>query len=563
MGVLRHASHITINIVLILGLPALAAAQLSPGKLSRAHEKFEGVRQCTSCHELGDQTVGPKCLACHQEIATRVAAGRGLHAAAGHEQCATCHVEHQGRVFDLVHWPAGPKAFDHATAGWPLEGAHRKLECRTCHRADLLQDLSLVRDRGKNPGRTYLGLGTACLDCHRDEHRGQFERACTDCHGKDAWKPAAGFDHAKSDFKLEGKHREAACDRCHPVSTETVEGAADSWRRYRPVAHDGCADCHQDPHAGSLGDDCARCHDSASWRRVAGGAFDHDRTRYPLRGRHAALKCDACHRADAPRNSLVYARCDGCHRERHPAAADGRTFDACSRCHTVDRFAPSSFTVARHDSTNFDLTGAHLAVPCSACHAPARKGAPTPLQRPAAACTDCHRDPHAGTSTADQAESGCRLCHDASSWRAVAYDHGRTRFPLVGKHAATACRACHAPPGARAAADSLRFRPTPERCDACHKDPHRGQFAATTAPPVTDCERCHATVAGWRAVRFDHDRDTTFPLAGGHLNVACLACHPREGEGDDLAVRYRPVDKRCEACHTAGFLDTRNQGDRP
>ena len=28
--------------------------------------------------------------------------------------------------------------------------------------------------------RTYLGLGTACTDCHADEHRGQFaDRACT------------------------------------------------------------------------------------------------------------------------------------------------------------------------------------------------------------------------------------------------------------------------------------------------------------------------------------------------------------------------------------------------
>jgi hypothetical protein len=563
MGVLRLVSHYAINIVLIMGLPSLAAAQLSPGKLARVHEKLEGVRQCTSCHELGDHSVGPKCLACHVEVATRVAAGRGLHAAADHQNCASCHVEHQGRDFDLVHWPAGPAAFDHATAGWPLAGAHRQLDCRRCHRAEMMRDLTLVRDRGKNPGRTYLGLGTACLDCHRDEHRGQFEQACTTCHTQETWKPAAGFDHAKAGFVLAGKHRDLACDRCHAVTAETVEGVTDTWSRYRPVEHASCAACHKDPHAGSLGADCARCHDPANWRRVAGGSFDHDRTRYPLRGRHAALRCDACHRADAPRGALAYARCDGCHQKRHPEAAGGRSFDACSRCHSVNGFAPSSFTVARHDSTAFNLQGAHLAVACSACHTPPRQGAATPLQRPASSCTDCHRDPHAGTSTAQKAETGCRLCHDVASWRQVAYDHGRTRFPLSGKHATTACRACHAPRDRQAASDSLRFSPTPERCDACHQDPHHGQFALETASPATECTRCHTTAAGWKAERFEHDRDTTFPLAGGHQNVACRACHVREGAGDDGVVRYRPVDKRCEACHTQGFLETKPKGDRP
>jgi hypothetical protein len=84
-------------------------------------------------------------------------------------------------------------------------------------------------------------------------------------------------------------------------------------------------------------------------------------------------------------------------------------------------------------------------------------------------------------------------------------------------------------------------------CDAsgCHSDPHRGQFADRARGGT--CTTCHSEVA-WRAIAFDHQSDTDWPLDGAHRNVACAACH--RGEGQPAFVRYAPLPHRCEDCHT-------------
>ena len=82
--------------------PKIASAQLSPGKLTLAHEHLEGVRRCNSCHKLGDRNIVSKCLECHREIASSQEREHGLHALQGYANCNECHVEHQGRDHDLV-----------------------------------------------------------------------------------------------------------------------------------------------------------------------------------------------------------------------------------------------------------------------------------------------------------------------------------------------------------------------------------------------------------------------------------------------------------------------------
>ncbi len=61
---------------------------------------------------------------------------------------------------------------------------------------------------------------------------------------------------------------------------------------------------------------CAACHSPAGWRLSAGAGasgFDHDRTGFPLRGRHAASACSQCHTgAGAPATT-----CERCHRDPH------------------------------------------------------------------------------------------------------------------------------------------------------------------------------------------------------------------------------------------------------
>ena len=91
----------------------------------------------------------------------------------------------------------------------------------------------------------------------------------------------------------------------------------------------------------------------------------------------------------------------------------------------------------------------------------------------------------------------CSQCHSTESWSrlksALDFDHGKTRFPLVGRHTQMRCIECHT---------SLVFSQAGEHCLDCHLDVHRGQFGG-------GCEQCH-TPAGWdetsRMVERHHGR---------------------------------------------------------
>ncbi len=552
-------------LALLAAPPALA--QLSPGPLQRSHRQLEGVENCTRCHEVGRRLSADRCLACHSALATRIRAQRGLHAQPGHEACEACHVEHQGRDYELVWWgKAGRAAFDHAQTGWRLEGKHAGQACESCHRPAAVADRAGLVAGAANPARTFLGLRTDCAACHRDPHAGQLGGDCRSCHGVESWRGASGFDHVRTRFPLTGRHRDVACAKCHPALPAGADAAApapatatavaptgEGRRQWRGVAFADCADCHRDPHAGRLGGRCASCHATDGWRAVSQARFDHDRTRYPLRGRHVAVPCRECHRPDRPAHGLKFAACTDCHADRHAgqfARLEGG--GDCARCHTVEGYAPSSYTVERHAGTAYPLAGAHLAVPCVGCHARPRAGAPVsdiPFRFQSTRCETCHRDPHRGEAATWIAKGGCESCHRIEAWSAAAYDHATTRFPLTDRHATARCSACHLPLAPDAPRGAIRLRAVNTACESCHRDPHAGQFRAATGGS-TACERCHAT-ANWRAGRFDHDRDADFRIDGAHARARCAQCHPREGEGEAAFTRYKPLGRECADCHRA------------
>src|SRR4051812_48537830 len=96
--------YFPVLIVITASLSKPAAAQISPGPLSRAHQQLEGVGKCASCHALGTDSRGFRCLDCHKEIRTRVEAHTGMHSRAykpaeGQADCARCHMEHNGVGF--------------------------------------------------------------------------------------------------------------------------------------------------------------------------------------------------------------------------------------------------------------------------------------------------------------------------------------------------------------------------------------------------------------------------------------------------------------------------------
>ncbi len=525
---------------------APALAQLSPGDLSRPHAHLEGLRQCGRCHELGSREVTAKCLDCHREIAAARDTGRGLHAQDDFADCVDCHVEHQGRDYDLIFWPDGPEGVDHAALGFPLQGRHAELACRACHRDEMVVRRDALLAAGKDLDRTYLGLGTDCTDCHADVHLGQLPADCSSCHDTRAWRPAPGFDHAAV-FPLRGRHAETACARCHAPRADDDPATL----RFAAPRRALCADCHDDPHANALGRRCADCHTPAGWRDVTAGAFDHDRTAYPLRGRHAAVACRACHGGDRARPA--HGACLDCHADHHGVSSRTRAGrPACEDCHTVAGFSPANYGLADHETTAFPLRGAHRAIPCDACHRP-EADAPTQLALAHGTCSDCHADPHGRPP--GRTAIACRTCHDAETWRRITFDHAGTGFVLTDRHAAIACRACHQGADLR---DPPAFAdPAPRDCAGCHDDVHRGQFRRP-GESATDCDRCHVT-RDWLAERFDHDRDSRFPLHGAHRSVACAGCHPpAPHEGDTR--RFKPLDTACLACHAAATATT---GSRP
>jgi hypothetical protein len=129
------------------------------------------------------------------------------------------------------------------------------------------------------------------------------------------------------------------------------------------------------------------------------------------------------------------------------------------------------------------------------------------------------------------------------------FDHGlRTGFALDGAHCVASCEACHAPLRQADASGRRSARARGEDCSSCHSDPHAGQFADRGA---TDCARCHTALGDFGSgLRFDHQKDSRFPLDEAHRRLDCSACHlPQTLSGGASVVRYRPLGTSCKDCH--------------
>jgi hypothetical protein len=639
------------------------AAQISPGPLARTHQQLEGALQCGKCHSGGNKAqMTSLCLSCHKEIAWLVERDRGLHAGVRAQRCAACHPDHAGRDFAMISWPGGaPQRFDHTSARWPLEGSHRKAQCVDCHKAALRVSAAAKLSERRGPDWGWVGLERNCVTCHEDSHRGALGGACLKCHDVEHWKPAPQFDHAKTDYPLSGAHATVKCAACHLDAKLHLasDRRGNPIPLYRPLAHGECAPCHEDPHRGRLGAACSDCHVTSAFKTISRARFDHDRTRYPLRGRHREVACEKCHDFAGGKvaQSRPFASCTDCHGDAHAGTATlaARAVD-CAACHAVDGWVPATYTVAQHRLTKYALEGRHQQVKCAACHLKhpatvpsAKLGSAGVWMRPVAGqCRDCHGDDH-GAQLASRPDRGaCSACHRVDGWTPSTFTvaaHATLRLGLEGRHAVVACARCHGPdrkglpplPGTQVLGRAgVAFKLKEIECAACHVDPHDARYPrcvdchglqqfrpslvdiathrrykfpleaahgavpcvachrelehpATTssltlvrwslppllfAAPKGGCEGCHANPHGGQfvkrvdrgaceschgaatfrpATRFDHDRDAAFSLKGAHANVPCSRCHPStRGADGKLRVTYRPVSAKCEACHGDG-----------
>jgi hypothetical protein len=174
-----------------------------------------------------------------------------------------------------------------------------------------------------------------------------------------------------------------------------------------------CVSCHADPHAGQFARRhvagagataateasarvaCTPCHTAVAWDSVS---FDHDSTRYPLRGAHRTLACSKCHTPPAPGRPIRFSglplTCDGagCHVDPHGGQfADRPRGGTCTTCHTEAAWASLAFD--HQKDSDYQLDGAHRRLRCVACHKsegqpPVVRYRPLPHR-----CEDCHRVP--------------------------------------------------------------------------------------------------------------------------------------------------------------------------
>jgi hypothetical protein len=550
---------------IILLSPKMSNAQLSPGELSKPHAFLEGVKNCNQCHDFEKQLSADKCLDCHAPLARRVRAGQGLHRHPEYKKCQDCHVEHQGRDYQLIFWKDGQDKFDHSQTGYGLEGKHSGLECRKCHQSRNISDQAELLAKSINLDRSYLGLEQNCHSCHEDEHRGQFSSTtCEKCHAPTGWKPASGFDHNKTEYPLTGQHAKVSCGKCHPSVIDNLTKIDTAYIRFADIRHKQCLDCHQDIHQAKFGQNCESCHTTNGWQNVPQAQFDHAKTQFPLLGKHANVTCDKCHKPGQPLKIAKFDQCYDCHEDYHQGQfAQTTQSTACEKCHTVYSYAIAKYSVEDHAKTSYPLAGSHLAVPCDACHIKIMKDgkeAGIRFKFESIRCLGCHEDPHMGQVDKYVQSGGCEFCHRIDSWKTIDFDHSQTKFALDGRHKTAECIGCHEPITERGG--EYHFTGLKMTCQDCHTDTHRGQFSNISAPgteKITECNRCH-TPDSWKAEKFDHNRDSAFKLDGAHAKLACQSCHKQSLAENVSFIIYKPLDLSCSSCHEVKNLQNSGSG---
>ncbi len=493
--------------------------QKSAIPLQGVYSHAETAGNCGACHTAfwSGEHMSERCLACHADLKTNPKDFHNIMLAqSGGLNCDRCHTDHRGAGaaltlldmekfphMDAVHFALSSHQQHSDGATFLCENCHgidlaefQHSACVECHvnldpaymqthQADFGEDCLACHDGMETYGSTFdhnrlaftLTQGhaeTRCLDCHAgarslvdlqaapqacsachqedDAHQGQLGQDCAQCHTPTTWEEAT-FDHSLAAFQLTGKHSQVACQDCH--EDNLFKGAPQD-----------CFSCHaeHDEHKGQMGQDCAACHTTAGWEDAT---FDHSLSAFPLTGAHIDVGCADCHRDGLYKGTPQ--ECIACHAgdDEH----DGQFGQDCAQCHTTDTWEGAKFD---HSLAAFNLTGAHVDVPCAECHVnDVFKGL-------AQACAACHADPvyHQGLFSSD-----CSTCHTTSAWLPASYD-GRHTFPINHGSRGSTCQTCHP--------SSLRSY----TCYGCHEhtqanieSEHREEGISN----FNDCVRCHPT----------------------------------------------------------------------
>ena len=504
-------------VAFVAGSPAHAGAKetleslLMPGELSKAHMRYE--KTCDKCHEnFKKANQNKRCLDCHKDVNTDIVKKIGWHGRVPNmatRECKSCHTEHKGRDKDIADFSMD--TFNHAGTDFELRGRHDQLVCTACHR----------------PEDKYRDAKSACIDCHRpdDGHKERMGVNCQNCHVEISWR-FSRFNHDKTKFQLKEKHKDVLCDDCHPneryVSTPKecyfchelddkhrekngrkcdtchsdkgwteIKFDHDKDTRFKLEDMHGkliCEDCHKDnvfekkvsaacynchklsdKHQGRYGKECQICHATSGW---VNHSFDHNEdTKFRLRGKHANLYCEDCHKGLVFKENLGQ-ECITCHKQDD--VHRGQEGKDCERCHD-ERGWPKK-VVFDHAISRFPLNGTHVFTTCEECHVD------TSYKDAKIDCLTCHRKDD-DESHKERMGAKCERCHQAFDWLAWSFDHDKdTDFKLDGAHEGIDCHSCH-----DEKIKNEKFH-TPSDCYACHRkeDVHEGNLGSK-------CDRCHIT----------------------------------------------------------------------
>ena len=433
----------------------------------------------------------------------------------------------------LANSIASADSFESLLMPGPVIGAHEEYEkdCNQCH------------DTSSKDKQSHL-----CVQCHEHENilddlsnktgfHGRLSRSeqddCKHCHTEHEGRNAdivllnlSTFNHQKTDFELKGAHEKTSCNACHKKDEKYSEASSN------------CYSCHKDSdvHKEKQGKKCESCHKATSWKDQE---FDHDKTDFPLKGKHEETSCSSCHinkkYKDTPTTCISCHQIDDTHR--------GEFGKKCETCHNSKKWDEVKFD--HNKKTDFPLYGKHKKASCNSCHTSGDTKKELPTK-----CFGCHKndDSHKG-----RYGEKCNDCHKNSSWDEQKFNHDKkTDFPLHGKHKKTACNLCHK-------GDLYKDELT-SKCIDCHKkdDVHKGKQGKK-------CDSCH-NAKGWHSnVLFDHDL-ASFPLIGMHAATQCEECHLTAEYGKtesdcnqchaDVDVHETRLGTDCETCHTSNSWHT-------
>ncbi len=212
--------------------------------------------------------------------------------------------------------------------------------------------------------------------------------------------------------------------------------------------------------------ECEVCHTSDSWNTILLDGFNHSDANYELIGQHANIKCKQCHTGQLIDEIHTFTiqdyACFDCHTDIHKNQFNLNP--NCEKCHNYDEWSPSTFSIEEHTKTDFSLTGAHVATPCSKCHFKNKENyvVYTILN---AKCNDCHDDVHN-----NQFRSNvyfCSDCHSTQNWNIDNFDHDKTQYPLDGEHFNVSCDKCHFSKSNQYV-EFIVYKPIKHDCIDCH-----------------------------------------------------------------------------------------------